>query len=192
MERQQPRRTAHDTAAPVVRRTRVVAVAAVAAAAIGATALVGCSSSGTASSTVSSVASAAQSAISAAASAASSAVASGAGQLGSAAASAEAAASSAIASVKGGLDAKDDVAVGPVTIEADGKAQATLTVTDHASQSGKYTVQVNFTDESGNVLDAAVVNVPEVAAGQSTQATVRSNRNLSGGVLAAVIRAVRY
>ncbi len=192
MERQQPRPTHQDSSAPAVRRPRTAAVVAVALVVAGATALVGCSSDGDASSAVSSVASAAQSAISAAASAASSAVASGAGEVSSAAASAQAAASSALASVKGGLDAKDDVSIGPVTAGTDGKAEATLTVTDHEAQAYKYTVQVNFTDESGNVLDAAVVEVPEVAAGRSSQATVRSNRSLGGGVLASVVRAVRY
>ena len=203
MERQQPRRTHQDHAAPAVRRPRVLAVTGLAAVVLGSTALAGCSSDGDASSTVSSVASAAQSAISAAASAAQSAVseaasaansaiASGASGVSSAAASAEAAASSAIAGVKGGLDAKDDVTLGAVTTASDGKVEVVATVTDHASQSYRYSVQVNFTDASGNVLDAAVANVPEVAAGQTSQATVRSNRSLSGGVSAIVARAVRY
>ena len=192
MERQQPRRTHQDHAAPTVRRPRVLVVAGLAAVVVGATALAGCSSDGTASSTVSSVASAAQSAVSEAASAANSAIASGASGVSSAAASAEAAASSAVAGVKGGLDAKDDVSLGAVTAASEGRVEVVATVTDHASQSYRYTIQVNFTDGSGNVLDAAVANVPEVAAGQTAQATVRSNRSLSGGVSAVVARAVRY
>ncbi|MFC9326736.1 hypothetical protein [Kitasatospora sp. NPDC057015] len=206
MERQQPRRTHQDTAAPTVRRPRAAlagAVAAVAAMALGTAALAGCSSDGAPSSAVSAVASAAQSALSAAASAAQSAIASGASaaqsaigsgasQLSSAAASAEAAASSAIAGVKGGLEAQGDVTVGDVTTDSQGRAQTQLTVKNGQSQSYRYSIQVNWTDQSGNVLDATVVSVPEVAAGQSAQATATSNRDLSGDVKAVVVRAVRY
>jgi hypothetical protein len=206
MERQQPRRTHQDTAAPTVRRPRAAlagAVAAVAAMALGTAALAGCSSDSTPNSAVSAVASAAQSAVSAIASAAQSAIASGASaaqsaigsgasQLSSAAASAEAAASSAIAGVKGGLEAQGDVTTGNVTTDSQGRAQVQLTVKNGQSQSYRYSVQVNFTDQSGNVLDAVVVSVPEVAAGQSAQATAVSNRDLSGDVKAVVVRAVRY
>ncbi|OKI14334.1 hypothetical protein A6A07_12585 [Streptomyces sp. CB03911] len=171
--------------------------------ALGTAALAGCSSDSTPSSAVSAVASAAQSALSAAASAAQSALASGASaaqsalasgasEFASAAASAEAAASSALASVKGGLEAQGDVTTGDVTTDSQGRAQVQLTVKNGQSQSYRYSVQVNFTDQSGNVLDATVVSVPEVAAGQSGQATAVSNRDLSGDVKAVVVRAVRY
>ncbi|MFD0261293.1 FxLYD domain-containing protein [Kitasatospora indigofera] len=206
MERQQPRPTRQDTGAPTVRRPRVAlagAAAAVTAMALGTAALAGCSSDSTPSSAVSAVASAAQSALSAAASAAQSALASGASaaqsalasgasEFASAAASAEAAASSALASVKGGLEAKGDLTLGDVTTDSQGRAQVQLTVKNGQSQSYRYSVQVNFTDQSGNVLDATVVSVPEVAAGQSAQATAVSNRDLSGDVKAVVARAVRY
>ncbi len=75
----------------------------------------------------------------------------------------------------------------------DGKAQTTLTVTNHEQQgSNRYVIQVNFTDDSGNVLDATAVTVPDVEAGKSTEAKALSNRDLSGSVKAVVANAVRY
>ncbi|MEV0531702.1 hypothetical protein [Kitasatospora sp. NPDC050463] len=207
MDRQPPtganrptRTTAQDVTAPVVRRPRRAVAGALAAAVLGAAALAGCSSDSTASKAVSSAAGAVESGVSAAASAAASAVASAASGLSSAAssavasvaASAEAAASSAVADVKGGLDAKGDVTAGAVTIASDGKAEATLTVSNHEQQSNRYVIQINFTDDSGNVLDATAVTVPDVAAGQSAQATARSNRDLSSPVKVVVANAVRY
>ncbi|MFE4520296.1 FxLYD domain-containing protein [Kitasatospora sp. NPDC056783] len=165
---------------------------------VGAAVLAGCSSDGGAKSAGSAAAAAVEKAASAAASAAS-ALASGAGEAGAAIASAQArassaasAASSAVAGIKGGLDAKGDVAVGAVTTGSDGRAQAQLTVTNHGQQPYRYVIQLNFTDESGKVLDATAVTVQDVAAGQSAQATGRSNRDLSGAVGAEVANAVRY
>lgn len=160
-----------------------------AAALLGGAALAGCSSDGSPSPAVSSVLSQAQSAVASAASSATAALGSAAASLG---ASAQAAASSALASVKGGLDAKDDVVLGTATTGSDGKLSVPLTVTNHRSQAGKYTIQVNFQDGSGNLLDAVVVNVPEVAAGASAQATARSNRDLTGTVTPVVANALRY
>ncbi|MFG2820291.1 FxLYD domain-containing protein [Kitasatospora sp. NPDC048365] len=79
-----------------------------------------------------------------------------------------------------------------MTIASDGKAEVQLNVTNHESQANEYTVQVNFTDASGNVLDAVAVNVPEVAAGATAQATAKSNRSLTGTVQAQVAAALRY
>lgn len=79
-------------------------------------------------------------------------------------ASAEAAASSALDEVKGGLDAK----------------------------SRSYIVVVNFEDQSGNLADVAVLDVPDVAAGKTAKATARSNRDLTGSVTAEVRDALRY
>ncbi|MFD8319085.1 hypothetical protein ACFVZ3_40795 [Kitasatospora purpeofusca] len=195
-----PRPTAGDPHAPAVRRPGRAVAAVVGAALLGGAALAGCSSSSSAGSAVSSAAGQVGSGIagaaSAAASAASSALASAAGglssSLASAASSAQAAASSALAGVKGGLDAKADVSAGAVSF-TDGKAQTTLTVTNHESQgSARYVVQVNFTDDSGNVLDATAVTVPDVEAGKSTDVKAVSNRDLSGSVKAVVANAVRY
>jgi hypothetical protein len=182
-------------------RRRVVA-GTLAAVALGAVVLAGCSSGESANSKASEAASAVQKAASAAASAASelaSAASGVVGGLGGAIASAQAeasaaisAASSAVAGIKGGLDAKADVAVEAVTIGSDGKAQAKLTVTNHGQQSYRYVIQLNFTDGSGKLLDATAVTVQDVAAGQSAQATARSNLDLSGTVKAEVGNAVRY
>ncbi|MFJ9517570.1 hypothetical protein ACIRPK_04755 [Kitasatospora sp. NPDC101801] len=148
--------------------------------------LTGCSSDG------GSASSAVQSGASALASAASSAANGFASSASSAAASAGAAASSALASVKGGLDANGDVALGTLVTDADGKSDVPLTVTNRTSQPYRYTIQVSFEDGSGNLLDAAVVTVPEVAAGGTAQATAKSNRKLDGTVTAKVGSALRY
>ncbi|MFE6869789.1 FxLYD domain-containing protein [Kitasatospora sp. NPDC057692] len=197
-----PRPTAADPHAPAVRRPRRALAAALGAALLGGAALAGCSSDGDGGATGSAASSAAAQAGSAIAGAASAAASAASAALGTAAtglssaaasavASAEAKASSAIAGIKGGLDAKGDIAVGSVSIVND-KAEATLTVTNHGQQAGRYVIQVNFTDDSGNVLDVTAVTVPDLAAGQSTEAKAQSNRDLSGSVKAVVANAVRY
>ncbi len=84
------------------------------------------------------------------------------------------------------------MALGAVATESDGKLAVPLTVTNHGTQAGKYTIQVNFNDASGNLLDATVVSVPEVAVGATAQATARSNRSLNGPVTPVVENALRY
>lgn len=194
-----PRVTAQDLDTPPVRHQRRAVAGVLVAAVVGTAALAGCSSSGK---TVSGVASAAASAVEKGASAvasAASALGSAAGGAGSAIASAEAqasaavsAASSAVSGIKGGLDAKGDVTAGAVTTGSDGKPQVPLTVTNHGQQSYRYVIQVNFTDESGKVMDAAAVTIQDVAVGQSSQATAHAHRDLSGTVKAEVANAVRY
>ncbi|MFD8755233.1 FxLYD domain-containing protein [Kitasatospora sp. NPDC059577] len=204
-----PRVTAQDLDASPLRRRRHAVAGVLTAALVGIGALAGCSSGQSASSVASQAASAVAKGASAAASAASalasaaggagSALASVAGGAGSALASAEAraseavsSASSAVAGIKGGLDAKGDVTVGAVTTGTDNKEQVQLTVTNHGQQTYRYVIQVNFTDESGKVVDATAVTVPDLAAGQSVQAAARSNRELSGTVKAEVANAIRY
>ncbi|MER8182778.1 hypothetical protein [Kitasatospora sp. NPDC094015] len=175
---------------------RLAAVALVAAV-LGGVALSGCSSDSSPSPAVSSAlqsglsaaASAAQSLASGATSGAASVAASVAA---SAVSSAQAAASSALSSVKGGLDAKSDISLGGVTPASDGRLQVPLTVKNGGSQAYQYTVQVNFKDQSGNLLDVVVLTVPEVAAGGTAQSTATSNRTLSGNVTAEVASALRY
>ncbi|AUG77008.1 hypothetical protein CFP65_2156 [Kitasatospora sp. MMS16-BH015] len=187
------------------RRPTVAAAVALAGAAL---LLTGCSSgsSGNAGSAVSSAAAAAQSAASAAASAANglassaasaaagaqSAVASLAGGAESAAASAQSAAASALAGVKDGVDAKADVTLGPVVTGSDGRSDAPVTVTNHATKGYRYSIEVTFKDSSGSVVDAVVVTVPEVAPAAVAQASARSNRTLDGTVTATLGAAVRY
>ncbi|MDH6131872.1 type IV secretory pathway TrbL component [Kitasatospora sp. MAA4] len=200
MVRQSPR-SARRTLAPV---TLMIGVTVLGAA--------GCSSSTTVkvSSAASSAAAAAQSLASQAQSAAQSLAseaasagqsiasqgASAAGGLGSAAASAAssaaAAASSALASIQGGLDATGDVTLGEVSAGADGRSDVTVFVTNHQTSANHYTVQVDFKDASGSLLDATVVTVPSLAAGQTADVTARSNRTLSGTVKASVGAALRY
>ncbi|MFH9348346.1 hypothetical protein [Kitasatospora sp. NPDC017646] len=97
-----------------------------------------------------------------------------------------------VSGIKGGLDAKGDVSVGAVSIGPDGKAQAQLTVTNHGQQSYEYVIQVNFTDQGGELLDATAVTVEGLAAGRSTQAVAHGNRDLSGTVKAEAANAIRY
>ncbi|MGW2251947.1 hypothetical protein ACWCXH_17350 [Kitasatospora sp. NPDC001660] len=189
------RATAQQLDAPLMPRQRRAVAWVLAAVVVGGSVLAGCSSGKSPSSAASSAASEIEKGVSAAASAASALASAAGGVISSAQAQASAAisaASSALAGIKGGLDAKGDVAVGAVTIGSDGKAQAQLTVTNHGQQSYRYVIQVNFTDRSGQVQDATAVTVDDVAAGQSAQATAKSNRDLSGTVEAVVPNAVRY
>jgi hypothetical protein len=122
-----------------------------------------------------------------AASAASSLVSKG----GEAVASATAAAQSQLAKIKNGVNAKSDVGLGPVTIEGD-KAATEVTATNSGDKQATYTVEVTFRDSSGNLLDAVVVNVTDVAPKTSGKTTARSNRDLTGTVKAQVDRALRH
>ncbi|MFE0459379.1 hypothetical protein ACFW1A_08975 [Kitasatospora sp. NPDC058965] len=187
--RTQPRTTAPRTTAPRSRRT--LAAGAALSVAAGALALAGCSSSAksTATSVASSAVSAAQSALSSigsqAASQASSAISAGASEAASAA-------SSAFASATAGLDATADVTLGTVSTTSDGKAQVPVTVKNSQSTDQRYTIEVDFKDQSGSTQDVVVLNPGPVAAGQTANATAVSNRTLSGTVVANVARAVRY
>ncbi|MEV4559801.1 hypothetical protein AB0K51_22775 [Kitasatospora sp. NPDC049285] len=176
-----------------MKRSMRAAATGAAAVLLGGAAVTGCSSDGSPSPAVSSVLQSAQSAIGSAANSAASGLASAASSaLTGAASSALAGASSALAGVKGGLDAKTDVTLGSPATDSDGKVTVPVTVVNHGTQPGKYTIQVNFDDASGNLLDAAVVTVPETAVGATAQATARSNRTLTGTVTPVVANAVRY
>ncbi|WP_455410084.1 hypothetical protein [Streptomyces hiroshimensis] len=156
---------------------------------LGGAGLAGCSSDKHAGAPVSSAASAARSGASAVASAAGSAAASAAG---SAAASAEAAAEAALANVKGGLNATADVTLGTAVTGSDGRTEVPVNVTNHDSKPRRYTILINFKDQSGNLADAIVLDIPETAAGGTAHATARSNRSLTGTVTVEVRRALRY
>ncbi|MFG2694042.1 FxLYD domain-containing protein [Kitasatospora sp. NPDC048407] len=178
-------------------KRQIRVAAGLAAVLLGSAALAGCTSSGkTSGAATSAAASAAASAAQSVLGSASAALGSAAASLGAsaqaAASSAQAVASSALASVKGGLNAKGDVALGAATTESDGKLSVPVTVTNHGSQAGNYTIQVNFDDASGNLLDATVVNVPDVAPGATAQATAHSNRSLNAPVTPVVANALRH
>ncbi|CAM5467661.1 MULTISPECIES: FxLYD domain-containing protein [Streptomyces] len=110
----------------------------------------------------------------------------------SAYASATAEAGRALDEIKGGVNAKSAVKVGGTTTNSDGRAEAEITVENTTGSTKSFAVQVDFKDEDGNLLDAAVVTVSDVAAGGTAKGTARSTRDLGGQVRAEVARAVRY
>ncbi|WP_317444753.1 hypothetical protein [Streptomyces collinus] len=93
---------------------------------------------------------------------------------------------------KGGVNAKGEVTLGAATIGGDGKATAKVTAKNTATSAKSFAVQVNFTDTNGNLLDVTVVTLKNVAAGTTAEATVTSNRKLTGQVKAVVGTALRY
>ncbi|GHH04863.1 FxLYD domain-containing protein [Streptomyces lanatus] len=94
--------------------------------------------------------------------------------------------------IKGGIDAKSSVSLGDPTTDSDGRATVEVTAENTTDSTRSFGVQVNFKDEDGNLLDATVVTVSDVAAGGTGKGTARSTRDLSGEVKAEVARAVRY
>ncbi|MFF4224272.1 hypothetical protein ACFYZH_15605 [Streptomyces abikoensis] len=126
------------------------------------------------------------------ASQASAAVSSLASEASGALASASAEARRKLDEIKGGVDVKGDVKLGNVTTDGEGRAEVRLTPDNTTDSTKSFAVQVNFTDSGGNLLDTAVVTVPDVPAGKNATATARSTRKLSGDVRAEVARAVRY
>ncbi|WP_328555918.1 FxLYD domain-containing protein [Streptomyces sp. NBC_00358] len=153
-----------------------------------ATQLTACSDDSSPSGTASKAASAASRAASAVSQAASAAT-----QAGDALASATAEAGRRFDDFKNGVDAKDEVKLdGSASADSDGRATVELTVTNPTSSAKSYVVQVDFRDQSGNLLDTTVVTVNDVAGGASKNATARSNRSLTGDVKTGVARAVRH
>ncbi|MCX4885581.1 MULTISPECIES: hypothetical protein [unclassified Streptomyces] len=94
--------------------------------------------------------------------------------------------------VKGSVDAKDSVKLGPPTKDGDGRTTVPVTAHNTASSAKSFAVQVNFDDAGGNLLDTVVVTLSDVAAGKSGEATARSTHKLSGEVKAEVGTALRY
>jgi hypothetical protein len=107
-------------------------------------------------------------------------------------ASATAAAERKFDEIKGGVDAKNAVTLGAPATGGDGRTTVEVTVKNDADETKSFAVQVDFTDKDGTFLDAVVVTVSDVPAGESEKATARSNRDLGGGTSAEVRRAVRY
>ncbi|MFE7094114.1 hypothetical protein [Streptomyces erythrochromogenes] len=120
------------------------------------------------------------------------AVSSAASEAAKAAESAAAVAKDKLGEVKNGVNAKDQVSLGTVATDADGYATVPVTVrnTDDATKS--FAVQVEFKDESGNLVDTVVVTVSDVAAKGTGQGTARSTHKLSGTVTAQTGTALRY
>ncbi|WP_051741003.1 hypothetical protein [Streptomyces xylophagus] len=126
------------------------------------------------------------------ASKAASAVASIGAQATGAIASATAEAGRRLDEVKNGVDAKEAVKLGSPATDSGGRSTVEVTVDNSAGSAKSFAVQVEFKDTGGNLLDTVVVTVSDVPAGKSATATARSNRDLSGGVRAAVGTALRY
>ncbi|WP_434592842.1 hypothetical protein [Streptomyces sp. A5-4] len=111
---------------------------------------------------------------------------------GDAVASATAAASDKMAEVKDGTDAKGEVKAGATKASGD-RTSAQVTVDNGTDETHDYTITVNFRDAAGgNLLDAVVVRVKDVAPGKSTDATARSNRTLKGNIKAEIGAALRH
>lgn len=120
------------------------------------------------------------------------AVSSAASEAAKAAESAAAVAKDKLGEVKNGVNAKDQVSLGTVATDTDGYTTVPVTVrnTDDAAKS--FAVQVEFKDESGNLVDTVVVTVSDVAGQGTGQGTARSTHKLSGTVTAQTGTALRY
>ncbi|MEV6569874.1 hypothetical protein [Streptomyces sp. NPDC051577] len=150
--------------------TRTLSLVALAGLAAGAT---GCSDSGTPSDVASKAASAVQS-------------------VGAGLDSAAAEAKKKLDGVKDGANAKNDVTLGAVARDADGRTTVPVTVSNTAGDQKSFAVQVNFRDSGGNLLDTVVVTLADVAAGATGKGAARSTRSLSGEVKAETGTALRY
>lgn len=115
-----------------------------------------------------------------------------AGEAASAFASATAEAGRRLDDIKGGIDAKDAVSLADPTADADGRTTVEVTARNTTGSTRSFAAQINFRDENGNLLDATVVTVSDVPAGEAGRSTARSTRDLGGDVRAEVARAVRY
>ncbi|WP_406159044.1 FxLYD domain-containing protein [Streptomyces sp. NBC_00882] len=119
-------------------------------------------------------------------------VASAASRAGEAVSSATAEAGRRFDDISNGVDARDDVRLGTPATASDGRTTVEVTATNSADSAKSFTVEVDFTDRNGKLLDAVVLTVSDVPAGGSGKGTARSTHDLSGEVRAKVPRAVRH
>ena len=119
-------------------------------------------------------------------------VASAASRAGEAVSSATAEAGRRFDDIKNGADARDDVRLGTPATASDGRTTVEVTATNSADSAKSFTVEVDFTDRNGKLLDAVVLTVSDVPAGGTGKGTARSTHDLSGDVRAKVPRAVRH
>ncbi|MFG3347640.1 hypothetical protein ACGF1Z_21540 [Streptomyces sp. NPDC048018] len=114
---------------------------------------------------------------------------------GSIVASATAAAASAaqqkMDEVKNGVKATGDVKAGPTSVDGD-RTVAEITATNPLDKNADYTIQVNFRDTEGNLLDVVVMTIDAVEPGRSKSGTARSNRSLTGATKAEISQALRH
>ncbi|MGW7729398.1 hypothetical protein [Streptomyces canus] len=119
-------------------------------------------------------------------------VASAASRAGEAVSSATAEAGRRFDDISNGVDARDDVRLGTPATASDGRTTVEVTATNSADSAKSFTVEVDFTDRNGKLLDVVVLTVSDVPAGGSGKGTARSTHDLSGEVRAKVPRAVRH
>ncbi|MEV3907886.1 hypothetical protein [Streptomyces canus] len=119
-------------------------------------------------------------------------VASAASRAGEAVSSATAEAGRRFDDISNGVDARDDVRLGTPATASDGRTTVEVTATNSAGSAKSFTVEVDFTDRNGKLLDVVVLTVSDVPAGGSGKGTARSTHDLSGEVRAKVPRAVRH
>jgi predicted secreted protein len=119
-------------------------------------------------------------------------VASAASRAGEAVSSATAEAGRRFDDIKNGADARDDVRLGTPATASDGRTTVEVTATNSADSAKSFTVEVDFTDRNGKLLDAVVLTVSDVPASGTGKGTARSTHDLSGDVRAKVPRAVRH
>ncbi|MDV5146855.1 hypothetical protein R1T08_22345 [Streptomyces sp. SBC-4] len=109
----------------------------------------------------------------------------------SATAAAASAAEEKMNEVKDGINATGDVKAGTTSADGD-RTVVEITATNPQDKNADYTVMVNFRDDSGNLLDAVVLNINGVEPGASKSGTARSNRTLSGATTAEIAQALRH
>ncbi|GLF95855.1 FxLYD domain-containing protein [Streptomyces yaizuensis] len=113
-------------------------------------------------------------------------------QVASAVASATKEADRKLEEIKGGVNAKDAVTLGKPATGGDQKTSVKVTVRNTTDSAKSFAVRVDFTDSSGNLLDAVVADVKDVAGGATGTVDAISHRQLTGEVKAEVGTAVRY
>ncbi|GGL65614.1 hypothetical protein GCM10010129_06450 [Streptomyces fumigatiscleroticus] len=107
-------------------------------------------------------------------------------------ASAKAEAKRRLDQIQNGVDVKDDVRLGEPVTAVDGRTRVPVTVHNTTDAQKSFAVQVDFTDQGGNLLDTVVVTMDDIPAGATAKADARSTHDLAGEVHTTVYRAVRY
>ncbi len=84
------------------------------------------------------------------------------------------------------------MSLGAVATDTDGFTTVPVTVRNTDDGTKSFAVQVEFKDESGNLVDTVVTTVPDVAGKGTGEGTARSTHKLAGTVSAQVGTALRY
>ncbi|MCF2532039.1 hypothetical protein [Yinghuangia soli] len=94
--------------------------------------------------------------------------------------------------IKDGVDAKPDTRVGTAETRPDGRMAVPLTVENTGNDTVDFLVLVEFRNQAGEFVDAVLVRIEDVPAGQEGKATAVSRVKLSPEATAAVSRALRH